>query len=94
MGSMASVSVPTESAILERVIEPERGNWSRAAAEAILKFRFPTADLDRMNLLTAKAGAAEASPDEQAELESYLRVGRLLDLLHSKARLSLRTAAG
>ncbi len=91
---MASVSVPTEAAILLRVIEPERGNWSHAAAEAILKFRFPAPDIERMNLLTAKASAGDVSPDEQAELESYLRVGRLLDLLHSKARLSLKTAAG
>ncbi len=91
---MASVNVPTEAAILLRVIEPERGNWSRAAAEAILKFRFPSTDIERMNRLAAKASAGDVSPDEQAELESYMRVGRWLDLLQSKARLSLKTAAG
>lgn len=91
---MASVGVPTAAAILERVIEPDRGDWPRATAEAILKFRFSSPDLERMSLLAAKARTGEASPDEQAELESYVRVGRLLDLLHSKARLSLRTAVG
>lgn len=88
---MASLNVPTETAILQRIIEPERGNWSRAAAEAILKFRFPAPDIERMKLLAAKASAGDVSPDEQAELESYMRVGRLLDLFHSKARISLQT---
>ena len=90
---MASVSVPTEAAILRRVIEPERGNWSRAAAESVLNFRFPSPDVERMNLLAAKARAGDTSPDEQAELESHMRVGRLLELFQSKARLSLKTAA-
>lgn len=90
---MASVTVPTEAAILRRVIEPEWGNWSRAAAESILNFRFPSPDVERMNLLAAKARAGDTSPAEQAELENYMRVGRLLESFQSKARLSLQGSA-
>jgi hypothetical protein len=91
---MASVSVSSDAAILERVIEPNRGNWSRAAAESILNFRFPSPDVERMNELAAKARTGATTSEEKTELESYMRVGRLLELFQSKARLSLKTATG
>lgn len=43
-----------------------------------------------MNALAQKNQAGELTPEEQAELHCYLRVGNLLDLLHSKARLSMK----
>ena len=46
-----------------------------------------------MNLLAAKARAGDTSPEEQAELENYMRVGRLLELYQSKARLSRQGSA-
>lgn len=42
-----------------------------------------------MNELAEKNRAGELTAEEQTELHCYLRVGSLLDLLHSKARLSL-----
>jgi hypothetical protein len=82
-----------ESAILSRLIEPENGNWSKDAAESILKLSFPTSDTNRMNVLAAKARLGSLSPDEQMETEIYMRAGRLVELLQSKARISLKQNA-
>jgi len=62
---------------------------TKAAARVILGWTFGEEDRTRMNELAQKNQAGELTTDEQAELRSYLRVGSLLDLLHSKARLSL-----
>jgi len=83
----------SEAAILSRVIRPERGTWSREAAESILRFEFPSADVRRMNSLAAKSRHGTLSPAEEEELENYREVGRLLELLQSKARLSLKRFA-
>lgn len=83
-------TVPSEADILSRIIRPDRGTWSKEAAEAMLQFDFPPADVERMNLLAEKARAGSLSPDEDTELENYRHAGRLLELLQSKARLSLK----
>jgi len=57
---------------------------------AILDFDFPPADVRRMNALAAKARQRTLSEVEEAQLENYRDVGRLLELLQSKARLSLK----
>ena len=82
-----------ESAILSRIIEPENGDWSKEAAESILKLRFPSADTARMNELAGKARQGSLSADEQLETEGYMRAGRLVELLQSKARISLKRVA-
>ena len=80
----------SEAAILSRVVRPESGTWSKDAAESILEFDFPPADVRRMNALAAKARRGALSAAEEGELENYRGVGRLLELLQSKARLSLK----
>lgn len=82
--------IPSEADILSRIIQPDQGTWSRDAAEAVLRFDFPPADRERMNALAAKARAGTLSPEEEAEWENYRRAGRALELLQSKARLSLQ----
>ena len=91
---MRIVSNTSETAILSRVIKPDNGTWSRAAAESILKFDFPPADLKRMNSLASKARRGTLTASEEAQLDNYRGVGRLLELLQSKARLSLKRANG
>jgi hypothetical protein len=88
--SAAIETVPSEADILSRVIRPDRGNWSKAAAESILEFDFPPEDVARMDTLAAKAREGSLSAAEEAELENYRRAGRSLELLQSKARLSLK----
>ena len=88
--SMSVVTETSEAAILSRVIRPDSGTWSKEAAESILGFNFPSSDVRRMNALAAKARQGSLSVAEEAELENYRDVGRLLELLQSKARLSLK----
>jgi hypothetical protein len=88
--SVATEAVPSEADILSRVIRADQGTWSKAAAEAVLQFAFPSGDVQRMNALAAKAREGCLSSGEEAELENYRHAGRLLELLQSKARLSLK----
>lgn len=80
----------SDLAILSRLIRPERNNLAAPAARAILKIDFEPHDRERMHQLAQKAQAGELTPEEQAEIDGYERVGHLLDLLHSKARRSLK----
>jgi hypothetical protein len=81
----------TEVAILGRVLEAQNGDLSPATARSWLKLRLPDADEARLRELSAKAKREELSLQDQALLENYLHVGRLIDLLKSKARLSLKS---
>jgi hypothetical protein len=82
----------TEAAILGRVLEAENGNLSREVAESWLKLKLPAADQRRLCELSSKAKENTLRPEEETLLENYLHVGRLVDLMKSKARLSLRNA--
>ena len=55
----------------------------------LLSINFRTGDIDRMNQLAEQAQAGTLSEKDIAELESYRRVGHLLALMQSKARISL-----
>ena len=52
--------------------------------------QFDPIDIDWMNALAEKDRRGILTETEQQELQGYLRVGHLLDLLHSKARLALK----
>ncbi len=82
----------SEVAILDRVFRPDLGDWPRQAAEAILSVGFNINDRERMLALLEKAKAGELLPEEAAALENYRHVGRLLELMKSKARRSLALA--
>jgi hypothetical protein len=77
------------TAIWDRVIQFD-GDLSPAAARSLLKLRFSAPDQDRMRELAAKARAGTLSPQEQVEIDTYERLGCLLDILHSKARRALK----
>jgi hypothetical protein len=78
-----------EAAILSRVIRPDHDGLSPAAARAFLKLEFTADDRQRMHELAVKNQAGDLNAAERHELDDYLRVGRLLDLLAAKAHLSL-----
>jgi len=75
--------------VWERVIQPTRGDMTPEAARYFLQLHFDAADLSRMNQLAAAARAGSLMLEEQSELDSYMQVGWFLDLMKSKARLSL-----
>lgn len=76
--------------ILRRVVDPEQPFFSTEAAREILRLRFSAPDRNRMNRLAAKNRRGKLKPDEEAELNNYLRVGQTLGILQSKARRSLK----
>ncbi len=83
----------SEAAILDRVIQPNLADWPPAAAEAILGIGFHEMDRERMTSLLEKTKEGELSNDEAEALENYRRIGRLLELMKSRARRSLQVSA-
>lgn len=79
-----------ESEILSRVVGPENPDFTPDMARSILALRFSEVDVDRMNQLAAKARQGALDGEEESQLHGYLFVGAMVDLMHSKARLSLR----
>jgi hypothetical protein len=79
-----------EAAILTRLVGADGLDFSAEAARAILAIDFGPSDKSRMRQLSAKAREGTLSHDEQAEIDSYERVGHFLNILQSKARRSLR----
>ena len=79
-----------ETEILSRVVGPENPSFTPEVARSILELRFSPVDNDRMNELAAKAREGPLSEEEESKLHAYLFVGAMVDLMHSKARLSLR----
>jgi hypothetical protein len=90
MSSIATTDRGIE--ILTRTIKPTEGNLSIEAARSILSFRLAPADWERVNELAAKARAGTLTVEERAELDEYERITCLLELMQSKARLSLKQA--
>ena len=82
-----------EAAILGRVIAPENADLSPEAAQSLLALSLSPADQVELQRLGAKAKDGSLSPIEEADLENYRHVGRLLELMKSKARLSLKRSA-
>jgi len=60
-------------------------------AKYLLSIDFEESDLERMNLLAERAREGSLTPQETAELDSYLHVGSLLSIVQSKARRLLRS---
>jgi hypothetical protein len=76
--------------ILGEVIAPKRGDLPRAAARTLLEFRFDRSAVDAMNALAEKNRRGTLSAEERALMEEYARVGNFLNLVHAKARRSLK----
>ena len=87
---MSALASHDELSIFRRVVDPDQGNLSLAAAEAILRLDLHPIDRSRMEELLEKNRAGALTADEDDELENYCRVGRFLDLMRSKARHSLQ----
>jgi hypothetical protein len=85
----ATTIIGDEAAILKRLIRPGK-KLAPAAARALLRLDFDKADRARMHELAQKNQADDLTPKEEIELQSYLKVGLFLDLIHAKASLSLK----
>ena len=88
---MTSAFPNSEAELLRRVVDPERAGWSPEAAQSILALSFSQKDQDRTTELTEKTDIKTMTPEETREMESYRHVGRFLELVKSRARLSLKS---
>ena len=90
---MATSSIITEADVLDQVVGCDEENLSPEAAQSLLDLKFNREATQKIRQLLAKNNRGTISAEERVTLEKYLRVGHLLDLLHAKARLSLKVAA-
>jgi hypothetical protein len=60
-----------------------------AAAELILRARFPEADMKRVDQLLERKREAGLTPEQESILRDYLQADSLLTILKSKARRDL-----
>jgi len=81
--------MPGGVSILERVIQPERGDFSADHARYVLSLDFSAEQHSRYKVLSAKAQEGTLSLEEQRELDELLTADALLTILQSKARVSL-----
>jgi hypothetical protein len=88
----ATSTIDHGAEILTRTINPTEGNLSVEAARSMLSFRLAPTDWERVNELAANARAGTLTVEERVELDEYERITALLELLQSKARLSLKQA--
>ena len=79
-----------ETGILTRAIQPDNHNLSATAARALLRIQLDPSDRRRLQDLLARNQEDALTTDDRDELESYLHVGMLLDLVQAKARAALR----
>ena len=80
----------SDADILERTFAANTKRLPVALARQILRTSFTAGDTERINQLSAKARAGSLTPHEDAELDSYLRVGHFLSMMKSKARIALK----
>ncbi len=89
---MISPPTNTEAELLAEIVAPDQATLNAEAARSIASLRFSDRAHARMADLCDRGNRGELSAQDQAEIESYRRVGLLLDLLQAKARLSLERA--
>ena len=87
---MSSTTISQETEILSRVIGPENPNFSPEAARSILALGFGDTDNEQMNYLRQRPDRGPLTSKKNRLLNAYMFVGAVVDLMHSKARLSLK----
>jgi hypothetical protein len=87
---MASTAQYTQTAILSRAFQVDNGNLSPDLANFILAVELSDEDQHRLRELADLARGGVLDEQQETELENYRHVGRLLELLKSKARISLK----
>lgn len=90
---MADTPTITESDILADVIAPDQGDLTPEVARSVLRWKFDDRAVSRMNELADRNNNGTISAQERQDLEKYLRVGSLINILQAKARLSLQSVA-
>jgi hypothetical protein len=83
-------AITAETGILNRLVKPDKADFTPEVAQAILQLDFDQQDRDRMRELAVKNQEGQLNKDEEEELECYRRIGYFVDLMRSKARIVLK----
>lgn len=78
--------------IWDRIMGADEHALSPDEARAVLRWKFPASDRQRVDELSAKSRAGELTAAEERELDEYLAIESALISLKSKARRALRPA--
>jgi len=78
--------------ILRRIVGPEVGDLSPEAARGFLRLKLDERDSQRLHEILDKNQERDLTPDERSELDDYLSVSTLMDLLRAKSFGSLKRA--
>ena len=76
--------------LLAEIVEPVGAVESPQVARELLSLHLKEEAKERIRELLQKKNAGTITPAEQTLLEEYLVTGEFLDLLHAKARRTLR----
>lgn len=88
---MATASLPSlEATVLERVVQSAFADLPGEFARRLAAIELPAEDVERMRSLGAKARGGSLTDEEDHELEAYLRLGHMLNILRLQARSQLR----
>jgi hypothetical protein len=79
----------TQAMILSRALATAAEFMSEELARYLLTVKLGPVDESRANELAAKAREGSLSANEQAEIDEYLRVGRVMEILRIRARKTL-----
>ena len=85
-------TIISEADILADVIRPDGPGLSPDAAHGILQWKFSDAATARMTELADHNNKGTITDAERDELEKYLRVGNLINLMQAQARFALKQA--
>ena len=87
---MSIVNSDVDYDIWEELAASLEESMSATIAKFLLTLRFTERQKNRMLELAEKNNRGELTSADRVQLESFLRVGNSLDLLHAKARLTLK----
>jgi hypothetical protein len=79
-----------EAGIIARMVGHDINDLPDDLARALLPLSLDQSDLDRLHELVVKNQDDALTPAEKAELESYLRISLMVDLLRAKALCTLK----
>jgi hypothetical protein len=91
---MISAAPNTNQAdLLRRILERQDQALTPEVAQFFLQLDLPEPDRQRLDELTAKSRQGNLSSAEEADLDEFRRLGRLVELMKLKARKVLATAS-
>ena len=90
---MTTLALPlTEPEIFRRSLDAKPSGMTPEVARFFLDIKLSPEDAARVEELATKAEAGTLSAAEEAELQEYLRHGRLMEILQLRARRVLNQA--